>query len=226
MYVVNYIIVNMVFFKKHLEVHCKKRDRKATEHALLMAASRLFAEKGYENTRTLEIAKEAGANEALIGRYFGGKEGLLSAVLQNADALRNVIDCDQESLKLDHFPTQDESKDLFDAMIIFFKNGRKSVELKEQVMRIGCSRSLVDPEIAKLIKTELCDQRIPRVIKSLETFSEIKALKKPERESLAILIMSSNFNLNFLGRKVHGLGDSQIDLALELLAKSISRSLT
>lgn len=41
----------------------------------------LFAEKGYSNTSTAEIAKAAGVSEGIIFKHYGTKENLLLAVL-------------------------------------------------------------------------------------------------------------------------------------------------
>lgn len=46
---------------------------------LLMAALRLFADRGFAGTSTREIALAAGANVAAIRYYFGDKEGLYRA---------------------------------------------------------------------------------------------------------------------------------------------------
>lgn len=51
---------------------------------LLSAARALFAEKGFEKTSTRDIASAAGANIGLIAYYFGGKEELYLAVLQES----------------------------------------------------------------------------------------------------------------------------------------------
>ena len=59
------------------------RNRPAREQALIAAATRLFATKGYDATTTREIAAEAGCAEGLIHRYFQGKEGLLFAIIRS-----------------------------------------------------------------------------------------------------------------------------------------------
>jgi TetR/AcrR family transcriptional regulator len=50
--------------------------------ALLDAAEKLFADKGFNGATTRELAKAAGCNVALISYHFGGKEGLYQAILK------------------------------------------------------------------------------------------------------------------------------------------------
>src|SRR5262252_5566889 len=61
----------------------KTRDRVAKQEALIRAATKLFASKGYEATTTREIAATAGCAEGLIHRYFNGKSGLLPALVED-----------------------------------------------------------------------------------------------------------------------------------------------
>lgn len=48
---------------------------------ILLAAIRLFAERGFRGTTTKEIASAAGVNEALIFRHYATKEELYNAIL-------------------------------------------------------------------------------------------------------------------------------------------------
>lgn len=48
-----------------------------------MAAEKLFSELGYEGTSTRQIAKEAGANMAMINYYFGSKDGVFMDIMSN-----------------------------------------------------------------------------------------------------------------------------------------------
>jgi AcrR family transcriptional regulator len=64
----------------------RKRDADATRAAILAAAKKHFARSGYDGAFLREIAAEAGADAALINRYFGGKEGLFQAALKDSIA--------------------------------------------------------------------------------------------------------------------------------------------
>ncbi|MDP4092907.1 MAG: TetR/AcrR family transcriptional regulator [Bacillota bacterium] len=60
-----------------------KATDKATvkQQKILDTAIRMFAEKGYSNTSTAEIAKEAGVSEVTIFRNYKTKENLLMSVI-------------------------------------------------------------------------------------------------------------------------------------------------
>jgi len=63
-----------------------RRDPEATQRALLAAATRLFAERGFDAVPIGAVAAEAGVNKALISYHFGGKRGLYRAILVSSFA--------------------------------------------------------------------------------------------------------------------------------------------
>lgn len=56
------------------------RDSEATRCAVLDAAQRLFAEKGFAGTSMRDISYASGISQPLIHYHFGSKEGLYGAV--------------------------------------------------------------------------------------------------------------------------------------------------
>lgn len=50
---------------------------------LLEAARNLFSTRGYENTSTAMIARDAKSSESQLVKHFGGKEGLLEAIFED-----------------------------------------------------------------------------------------------------------------------------------------------
>src|SRR5262245_22649290 len=60
----------------------RPRNREATAAELRSAAMRVFAAKGYDAATTRDVASAAGVSEQLIQRYFGGKAGLLLAIME------------------------------------------------------------------------------------------------------------------------------------------------
>jgi TetR/AcrR family transcriptional regulator, acrAB operon repressor len=63
-----------------------KKDEQSTRsrERLVEAATRLFAERGYRDTSVQAIAEAAGISRGSIFWHFGSKDGLLSAVAEEA----------------------------------------------------------------------------------------------------------------------------------------------
>ena len=63
-------------------------------HERLMKAARtLFAQHGYDSASTAAIARSAGSSESQLIKHFGGKQGLLSAILdQGWNGITRQID--------------------------------------------------------------------------------------------------------------------------------------
>jgi AcrR family transcriptional regulator len=57
----------------------EKTDKKTD---ILIAAEKLFCEYGFEGTSTRQIAKESGANMAMINYYFGSKMGVFMEIME------------------------------------------------------------------------------------------------------------------------------------------------
>lgn len=66
--------------------------RSDTRERLLAAGRRLFLTEGYDRTTLRAVAAEAGVDPAMVNYWFGGKEGLLRAVLEVAITPGQVVD--------------------------------------------------------------------------------------------------------------------------------------
>jgi len=81
-----------------VETKTRTRDAEATKARILAAAKAEFARLGLGGARVDEIADKAGANKRMIYHYFGNKQDLFTAVLE--DAYLDIRTAEQE-LKLD-----------------------------------------------------------------------------------------------------------------------------
>ena len=84
-------------FKSHSKMFAKKKKIETvdTREQLLKTAAKLFGEKGFEAVSTRELAKAADVNIAMIAYYFGSKEGLFKAMIEErfpktVSHLRNI----------------------------------------------------------------------------------------------------------------------------------------
>ncbi len=55
---------------------------KNKKHKILSTATQLFATQGFDNTTTLQIAKEAGVTEPLLYYHFQGKEEIFTEIIR------------------------------------------------------------------------------------------------------------------------------------------------
>ena len=76
-----------------------QRDAERTRAELLDVATEVFAESGYSGARVDEIAERTRTTKRMIYYYFGGKEQLYLAVLENA--YRGIRQAEQ-NLRVDH----------------------------------------------------------------------------------------------------------------------------
>lgn len=215
------------FFQKGRECGGRKRDRKATELALLNSASKLFAEKGYESTRTLDIAKDAGVNEALILRYFGGKEGLLMAIFKNEDFMQVMMQsqvhlCKSEQMgKLLRHKSDLSTEELFKE---FFSSSCDQMNLREPFMRIASSRALVDKEMAEVIFNKIIQNQTATMVERLKEYLVLQkiSLKEEDVEALAIILSSIDYSMNFMMDRVYKLDRKKIDAVLNFTSKALA----
>jgi AcrR family transcriptional regulator len=76
-----------------------QRDAERTRAELLAVATEVFAESGFSGARVDEIAERTRTTKRMIYYYFGGKEQLYMAVLENA--YRGIREAEQR-LQVDH----------------------------------------------------------------------------------------------------------------------------
>jgi AcrR family transcriptional regulator len=66
------------------EPKARSRDPERTSQAILAAATKEFAERGYGGARIDAIAERANINKRMLYHYFGGKDALYIAVLEGS----------------------------------------------------------------------------------------------------------------------------------------------
>ena len=73
--------------------------------SILQAAESLFAEKGYDNVSTEEIARTAGVSKGLVYHYFKIKEDLLVEIMERGiDSISSLLASIKDSQSFCHRP--------------------------------------------------------------------------------------------------------------------------
>lgn len=88
-------------------------DSASTRRALLLAAEEAVAARGLEGARVEQIARRAGASEAMINYHFGGKEGLCRAAV--GEVLADLADRLNERFASEAQPGTNVVRGLFEA---------------------------------------------------------------------------------------------------------------
>jgi TetR/AcrR family transcriptional regulator len=93
---------------------------------LLAAARQAFAEGGLEGARVDDIARRAGLNKQLVYHYFGSKDGLYTAVLE--DVYREIREREQ-ALALDALPAEEAMRKLIEFSFEYLAQSRDFVRI-------------------------------------------------------------------------------------------------
>lgn len=164
----------------------QRSDGAEARSRLLLAALRLFAEKGFAKTSTREIAQSAGVNLAAIKYYFGDKAGLYRVVFSEPLG----VACEAVDLSDPTFSLRDVLQVFFADFVAPLKHG----EVVQLVVRIHF-REMLEP-------TGLWVEEIENHI-------------KPSHAGL-IAVLQQHLNLSKADDDVHRLAFSLTGLALQL----------
>jgi len=194
-----------------------KRDKALRQSTLIEAATAVFAEHGYDAATTREVAERAGCSEGLIHRYFGGKRGLLLAIVESkvdeaAEAVRcGLPDCDSvgediEQLLLLHLTLMWERRDL---------------------MRVSVSQAIIDPEVGCAISDGMNRQRVSLIRERLRHHQEAGRLRDDvDLDAIAHAIAGLAFALGFVGQVVFAMDRDHLGRIASGAAAVLARGMT
>jgi AcrR family transcriptional regulator len=189
------------------------RNKAAKRYCLLNAASKLFATKGYDLTTTREIATSAGCAEGLIHRYFGGKAGLLPALIEQRMS-KEVTDM---SALLPLAPTfENEFLQLVDWEVDHMWDDR-------DFLRVVIPRALLDEEVSKTLNRVRTSTRTDNIAHRLKHYRECAPLPKVELEALAAFVGSIGLVCGFMRPTILGQSRRQAKNFAINLAKLLVR---
>jgi AcrR family transcriptional regulator len=189
------------------------RNRAAREHALVAAARRLFAHKGYEATTTREIASEAGCAEGLIHRYFQGKEGLLLAIVRSFASRQPVQNTDSlnSASRL-----EDVIERLLDAEM------ERAWEDRE-ILRVLVPQALSHSDMVPVFGRIGPSRRAQEIRECLKAVRSTKGTSDDELDALAHFIANMGFMFGFVRPVVLGDDRTQAKALALTAARALAR---
>lgn len=172
----------------------RRRDRGAKQRALLAAATKLFASRGYDATTTREIAACAGCAEGLIHRYFTGKAGLLLALIQNRVS-DEVVDLNVR------MPLAAKFADEFFQLVVWELDRMWE---DRDFLKVIIPRALVDAALGKVLSRVGTSRHADAIVERLRHFKECRSLSHDELRGIARFIGLVGFGFGFFRPVVLG----------------------
>jgi AcrR family transcriptional regulator len=193
----------------------RKRDRAGKQKALIQAALRLFATKGYEATTTREIAAAAGCAEGLIHRYFKGKAGLLPALVEYQTS--------QELTEMRHRPRS--AAGLEEEFLQLVEWEVEQLWKNRDFLRVFIPRAMVDPVVAGVMNRAVLSTRTQAVTERLKRHRQCAALPPGDLEVLAQSVGMLGLVFGFMRPMVLGQDRAQARKMAATLASILVRGL-
>jgi AcrR family transcriptional regulator len=194
----------------------RTRDRAGKQQALIVAALKLFASKGYDATTTREIAACAGCAEGLIHRYFKGKAGLLPALIEYRVS-QEVADLAHHIRPADSF--ENEYLQLVDWAIEHIWGDR-------EFLKVAIPRAVLDPGFGQVLRQIGPLQRARAISARLKKFRESRALSSVEFDALVQSVSVIGFMFGFMRPAVLRQDRKTSTKTASVIAKLLVRSLS
>lgn len=197
----------------------RRRDRPATEAAFIAAATGIFGERGFEATTTKAVAQRAGYSEALIQQYFGGKVGLLLAVIQNEGG---------GEAEMADFYARPLSADLVSEARETLGFTIDTLVRRATGLRIVLARVLVDPNFKggfnQATVRNVAKRALAARLKQHRDHGRLRSDAEPE--TAAELLISLAFQLGFIHGDILGQSIAERDRLAESYAAFFGRAMS
>jgi AcrR family transcriptional regulator len=173
-----------------------KRDKQRRQRSLIDAANAVFAERGYDAATTREVAERAGCSEGLIHRYFGGKRGLLLAVMESkASAVTTEFGA--------ALPDRDTVREEIEQALLWPLG---VLWEHRDFMRVSVAQATIDPELGRSVAGRIHNQRVGLVLEKLRRHKEAGRIRADvDLEAIAQAVAGFGFMLGFMGQVVIGM---------------------
>ena len=150
----------------------------STRENLIESAERLFAARGFDGVSVRDIANDAKVNSALVGYYFGGKQGLLTEVYtRHCAPLKNERERLLASYSADRrVPTLEE---VLDAFIRPSLGGTPDDDGRPTFLRLRAILSVENSSLLEQLVAENFDDSTKIFVKALS-----KCLPELSREDI------------------------------------------
>jgi AcrR family transcriptional regulator len=193
-----------------------KHDKDGRQSCLIEAATAVFAEKGYDAATTRAVAERAGVSEGLIHRYFGGKRGLLLAIL---DAKAETILAGRQ----DELPMRDSLLAEIEQLLLW---PQQQYWEKRAFMRVTVSQAAIDADVGRRIGERLNRAHVMFIADRLRQHREGDRVRDDvDVESVAMAISGLNISMGFFAQVAFGMDRAELRRQARATARVLARGL-
>ena len=194
-----------------------KRDKALRQSALIEAATAVFAEHGYDAAATREVAERAGCSEGLIHRYFGGKRGLLLAIIESQCV--EIVERLGSAL-----PQADSPEEEIEQLLLWHLAGMWE---RRDLMRVSVSEAIIDPQVGRSVNESINRRRVDLIIERLRRQQDAGRLRDDaDLEVIAQAVAGLGFALGFMGQVVFCMDRHYVKHLAAGIARVLSRGIT
>ena len=196
-----------------LATTARVRDKEGKKRALLDAAADVFAESGFDDAATKEIARRAGCSESLIFRYFGDKQGIFEEVV--SQQIAEGVDAAEDKLAA-ALPEE------FDDFVVELFRSRTLSSLRENGVAgwTISGRALTDPAFARRVFLPSHQRRTEVIAECVEHYQRLGQVARDiDADQLAELLANLSSFTTLLAPRFFGTTRRQIRVQTVLAAR-------
>lgn len=167
------------------------------QQKIIETSIKLFAEKGYANTSTSEIAKEAGVAEGTIFRHYGTKENLLLSVLLPfiKASIPSMAESVFNEVMSNHILCFE------DFLRAFLKNRLEFVHENKEIFQVFIKEILYSEELRKELIPYFSEnilQRFSKVLDKYKDLGELSNIPSPILQRMIFTLVGGYFISRFV----------------------------
>lgn len=159
---------------------------------ILDASLRVFSRKGFDGSRTREIAAEAGTSEATVFKYFPTKRHLMQALL------RPIVELIARPLfmkPVEALLERQKGRPLEETLALIMIDRWKVFSANERLLVLAYSEGFRNPELVEVARQIV----VPQILAYLEPLFARAAASGEIRSDLSPRFLARSFLFNVLG---------------------------
>ena len=201
---------------KILEKSNKQTDK---QKKIIEVAITCFAEKGYSNTSTSEIAKKAGVAEGTIFRHYGTKENLLLSIM--VPFLKDFFPVMADELLGELMNDQTSLEDFLRALL---KNRSAFLAENREIFQVFIKEIFYKEELRNELFSTVSSVASSHIIKVIEVFKRRGDIRDIPNElvlKMLMTVISGMFISNFVLLNKQTISEEEIEEAIIFITKGL-----